>query len=127
MSDVRFDLRFPAVSHPSNKHQEKIIRHFTQCVCVCVFVFLGALIHQMDTHHFSKEHVDIVTETLLHVFCGKDMKVRSGRSGRQGTVSDIRCVEGEEGGDMWKCFAVPLCRFVEQIHKYFFECCLSSS
>ena len=45
-------------------------------LCFVAAVIAGTLIHQMDTHHFHKDHVDVITETLMHIFCGKDMKVR---------------------------------------------------
>ena len=38
------------------------------------FVFLGALIHQCDTI-FSKEQVEVITDVLLQIFCGKHMQV----------------------------------------------------
>ena len=45
-----------------------------ECCCPCCS-FSGAIVHQVDTHVFNKEQIEVISKLLLHIFCGKDMKV----------------------------------------------------
>lgn len=66
----RHEVFFSNSSSKRSKFRHYVVYNYVTCI------MKDALRYQIDTQMFTEEQIQLITDFLLGVFCGKDMKVR---------------------------------------------------